>query len=333
MLDERGLIVSVLDLAAGREVLAAGRAATCCSCTRTPRTTGTPGTSTRTTAARSPTCSTRTSVDVVDRRRPAVVRRVDRRPRRVEQRIRLARGAGAVEIDTEVDWHERQKLLKLAFPLDVHADRSALRDPVRARVPADPHQHSWDAARFEICAHRWIHVGEPGYGVALANDSHLRPRRHPLRAPAAARHDRAAVAAARARCSRTRTPTRAARVAGYASLPGRGDRRRRRARATHSTCRRARRRARRRRAAGRASTTRRVVEAVKLAEDGCGDVVVRLYESLGGRARAYAHAVLPTSAAVRWTCMERTSRRPGSRRRARRPWRSRCARSRSSPCA
>jgi alpha-mannosidase len=29
-----------------------------------------------------------------------------------------------------------------------------------------------------------------------------------------------------------------------------------------------------------------VVEAVKLAEDGSGDLVVRLYESLGGRARA-----------------------------------------------
>ena len=29
----------------------------------------------------------------------------------------------------------------------------------------------WDAARFEICAHRWVHVGEPGYGVAVANDS------------------------------------------------------------------------------------------------------------------------------------------------------------------
>ena len=30
---------------------------------------------------------------------------------------------------------------------------------------------SWDAARFETCAHRWLHVGEPGYGVAVANDS------------------------------------------------------------------------------------------------------------------------------------------------------------------
>jgi alpha-mannosidase len=26
-------------------------------------------------------------------------------------------------------------------------------------------------ARFEICAHRYLHVGEPGYGLALVNDS------------------------------------------------------------------------------------------------------------------------------------------------------------------
>ena len=30
---------------------------------------------------------------------------------------------------------------------------------------------TWDAARFEVCAHRWVHVGEGGYGVALANDA------------------------------------------------------------------------------------------------------------------------------------------------------------------
>ena len=30
---------------------------------------------------------------------------------------------------------------------------------------------SWDAARFEICAHRWVHVAEAGYGVAVANDA------------------------------------------------------------------------------------------------------------------------------------------------------------------
>ena len=39
-------------------------------------------------------------------------------------------------------------------------------------VKRPTHQNtSWDAAKFEICAHRFIHIAEPGYGVALVNDS------------------------------------------------------------------------------------------------------------------------------------------------------------------
>src|SRR5690625_7298611 len=34
-----------------------------------------------------------------------------------------------------------------------------------------PVNTSWDHARFETCAHRWVHVAEGDHGVALANDS------------------------------------------------------------------------------------------------------------------------------------------------------------------
>ena len=89
----------------------------------------------------------------------------------VQQTVTLDAGAARVDIETEVDWHERQKLLKLAFPLDVHADRAASETQF-GHVHRPTHTNtSWDAARFEICAHRWVHVGEPGYGVAVANDA------------------------------------------------------------------------------------------------------------------------------------------------------------------
>ncbi|WP_308467622.1 glycoside hydrolase family 38 C-terminal domain-containing protein [Rathayibacter soli] len=35
----------------------------------------------------------------------------------------VAGGANLKITTTRVDWHERQKLLKLAFPVDVHADK------------------------------------------------------------------------------------------------------------------------------------------------------------------------------------------------------------------
>jgi alpha-mannosidase len=89
----------------------------------------------------------------------------------IEQILSLDGDAAAVDIVTTVDWHERQKLLKLAFPLDVHADRAASEIQF-GHVYRPTHVNtSWDAARFETCAHRWVHVGEPGFGVTVANSS------------------------------------------------------------------------------------------------------------------------------------------------------------------
>ncbi|GAB3564630.1 alpha-mannosidase [Spelaeicoccus albus] len=89
----------------------------------------------------------------------------------IRQTISLAAGSDSLEIATVVDWHEEKKLLKVAFPLDVRADRSASETQF-GHVFRPTHENtSWEAAKFEICAHRWIHVGEPGYGVAVANDS------------------------------------------------------------------------------------------------------------------------------------------------------------------
>jgi alpha-mannosidase len=44
---------------------------------------------------------------------------------RVTQRLTLRAGAKRLDFETEVDWHEREKFLKAAFPVDVRADRSA----------------------------------------------------------------------------------------------------------------------------------------------------------------------------------------------------------------
>ena len=80
--------------------------------------------------------------------------------------------AGAqVDIETEVDWHESEKFLKLAFPLDIHTDRFAAEIQFGHLYRPTHTNTSWDAAKFEVCAHRWVRLAEPGYGVALANDA------------------------------------------------------------------------------------------------------------------------------------------------------------------
>jgi alpha-mannosidase len=89
---------------------------------------------------------------------------------RIAQTMRLATGARRLEFVTDVDWHERHKFLKVAFPVAVHTNRATyeiqfghLERPTHANT-------SWDAARFEVCAQRWADLSEPGYGVALLND-------------------------------------------------------------------------------------------------------------------------------------------------------------------
>jgi alpha-mannosidase len=78
-------------------------------------------------------------------------------------------GVRGVEIRVEIDWQEQQRLLKLGFDADVHADRARFETQFGHVTRATHDNTSWDAARFEVAAHRWVHVGEP-VGVALAND-------------------------------------------------------------------------------------------------------------------------------------------------------------------
>ena len=88
----------------------------------------------------------------------------------ISQTMRLAAGSRRLEFHTEVDWHERHRFLKVAFPVAVHSSRATYEIQF-GHIERPTHANtSWDVARFEVCAHRWADLGEPGYGVALLND-------------------------------------------------------------------------------------------------------------------------------------------------------------------
>ncbi len=87
------------------------------------------------------------------------------------QLIGLTAGSRCIDFDTEVQWHETNRLLKVAFPVDVHSARATY-EIQYGHVERPTHTNtSWDVARFEVCAHKWADLSEPGYGVALLNDS------------------------------------------------------------------------------------------------------------------------------------------------------------------
>jgi alpha-mannosidase len=88
----------------------------------------------------------------------------------ITQRLSLSSTSAWVDVRNEVDWHEQHRLLKVAFPLAVRCSQARY-EVAFGLVERPTHRNtSWDEARFEVCAHRFADLSEPGYGVALAND-------------------------------------------------------------------------------------------------------------------------------------------------------------------
>jgi alpha-mannosidase len=87
----------------------------------------------------------------------------------IRQRISLGPTPG-IRFDTEVDWHEDNKFLKVAFPINVNAARATY-EIQYGHVERPTHVNtSWDMARFEVCAQKWADLSEGDGGVALLND-------------------------------------------------------------------------------------------------------------------------------------------------------------------
>lgn len=79
-------------------------------------------------------------------------------------------GSRRLDLRIDVDWHEDEQLLSLVVPLDVHA-REAACDIQFGHVMRPTHaSSSWDAAKFEVCAHRFVDLSEASWGVAVLND-------------------------------------------------------------------------------------------------------------------------------------------------------------------
>ncbi|MCX5582684.1 alpha-mannosidase [Streptomyces erythrochromogenes] len=223
----------------------------------------------------------------------------------VVQQITLRAGAKTVDIVTDVDWHETEKFLKAAFPLDVKAERTASETQFGHVYRATHTNTSWEAAKFEICAHRWIHAEEPGWGVALLNDStYGHDVTRDVRADGG---QTTTVRLSLLRAPRYPDPEtdQGAHTLRFSLAPGAGIGDAVREghalnlpeRTVHG--------------AGPVAPLLAVdedavvVEAVKLAEDRGGDVIVRLYESRGGRATATLTAGFPIAEAVESDLLER----------------------------
>jgi alpha-mannosidase len=92
------------------------------------------------------------------------------RDSRIVQTYQLLASSRRLDIETHVEWHERQILLRALFPIQVRSHEGTFETMYGVvRRPTDRNT-SWDVARFEVSAHRFADLSETGYGVALLND-------------------------------------------------------------------------------------------------------------------------------------------------------------------
>lgn len=214
------------------------------------------------------------------------------------QTMRIAPDSATVDFTTEVEWHERRRMLKLELPVDV-LTTTAQSEIQCGHITRPIHENtSWEHARFETVGLRWVRVAEDDFGVAVANDrtyghSFVRMRSDEgrpfvqigeslLRAPMAPDPDAdqghhvlrtsltvgAEIDDAIAQGQRLNLPVRE--VRGDHGVP----------------------------ALVTLDSGHALIEAVKLADDESGDVIVRFHETRGGRTTARFSVDIPHLASI-----------------------------------
>ena len=88
----------------------------------------------------------------------------------IKQKITLQKDSKFIKIENIVDWKEEHKMLRVEATPAIHSNEASyeiqygtLKRPTHANT-------SWDAAKFEVVAHRFADLSQPDYGFAMVND-------------------------------------------------------------------------------------------------------------------------------------------------------------------
>jgi alpha-mannosidase len=86
------------------------------------------------------------------------------------QDITLTADSPRVDVVTHVDWQDRQRLLKVLFPVNVKSDVATYEVPYSAIERSTRNETTFEQAQFEVPALQWADMSADGFGVALMND-------------------------------------------------------------------------------------------------------------------------------------------------------------------
>lgn len=88
----------------------------------------------------------------------------------IAQEAVLASDGASVEFNTQVEWNEGRKMLRVAFPTNLDA-KDATYDIQYGMIKRPTHTNtSWDSVQFEVCGQRYADLSDGQRGFAIMND-------------------------------------------------------------------------------------------------------------------------------------------------------------------
>jgi len=87
------------------------------------------------------------------------------------QDIVIYAGSRRIDFKTRIDWRESHRMLKVNFPVSVKSE-DALHEIQFGHIRRPTHaSRPYDESRFEVCNHKWTALAEEARGAAVLNDS------------------------------------------------------------------------------------------------------------------------------------------------------------------
>lgn len=87
------------------------------------------------------------------------------------QEIALTAGSPRLNFICDLHWREPRAMLRTSFPVAIHADEATYEIQF-GHIRRPTHRNTtWDLAKDEVVAHKWVDLSQGDYGVALLNDA------------------------------------------------------------------------------------------------------------------------------------------------------------------
>jgi alpha-mannosidase len=111
------------------------------------------------------------SVELVEAHTPRPAIRVTRTWQSSKFVQTISLNGDLVDVENDIDWHERHELLKAAFPLAASSGFATYEIPYGTIDRPTTRDNSWEKAQFEVAAMRWADLGDGKHGMSLLNQT------------------------------------------------------------------------------------------------------------------------------------------------------------------